>query len=83
MLDTLGREFTVKILERILNQLTDQKIINELDNCGYALIHYFALVNYYEAIKLLAKFGANLNLMSEDGSYPLLIAAARGHELTV
>ena len=83
ILDTLGREFTLKILSRLLSKLRDKEIINELDNSGFGLIHYLTFLNYHEAIKLLGEFGANLNLISRDGSYPLIIAAARGHETSV
>jgi len=83
ILDTLGREFTANVLARILKQIRDKEIINKVDKNGFALIHYFTLVNFHESIKLLSDFGADLNILANDGSYPLLIAASRGHETSV
>jgi ankyrin repeat protein len=57
--------------------------LNELDKHGNALIHYFAHLNYFEAIKLIAENGANVNILSTTQQYPLLIAAAKGHDSTV
>ena len=83
ILETLNREFTANILSRLLKQVRDKSIINELDQNGFALIHYLTFVNFHECIKLMAENGADLNLLAKDGSYPLLIAASRGHETSV
>lgn len=83
ILDVVCKEFTFKVLEKIINKLYDKSTINHLDEHGMALIHYFSGINYYEAIRLIAKNGADLNLRTKEGKYPLLIAAAAGHEATV
>lgn len=83
ILDTLSREFTCKILSRLLKQLKNKQIMNQIDHHGYALIHYLTFVNFHECIKLMGDFGADLNLMAKDGSNPLLIAVSKGHEASV
>jgi hypothetical protein len=57
MLETISREYIHKILEQILQKMLakyDQKYviesINEIDQDGYALIHYFTLLEYNQAI---------------------------------
>ena len=61
------------------------RLINEFDQFGYALIHYFTEIDYHECIKVIAKSGGDVNLKAknESNSSPLLIAAARGHEKSV
>ena len=58
-------------------------MINYQDKDGFALIHYFTYLDYHEMVRLLAENGADLELTAKDGNYPLMIAAARGHEKTV
>ena len=58
-------------------------MINDTDEHGYALIHYFAYIDYDEAIKALIDFGADANIKALNGEYPLYIASAKGHERTV
>lgn len=60
-------------------------MINEIDHYGYALIHYFTEIDYYECIKAIAKNGGDVNLRAQNDSQssPLFIAAARGHEKSV
>lgn len=91
VLDLVSREYTVKILEKILSRMKTSfqkakrvSIINEVDDQGYALIHYFTHVNYSEAVKLLADFGADINLkVGNLNEYPLYIAAAKGFDRTI
>ena len=55
-----------------------------IDNYGYSLVHYFAYIDYHEALKLLALNGADLNIKSTvDDSYPLFIASSRNNEQSV
>ena len=80
-----------KILDTILiklkKQLSDRdriEQINYVDNYGYCLAHYFAYIDYHQALKLLASNGADMNIRSSvDDSYPLYIASAQGHEQSV
>jgi len=37
-------------------------LIDELDEHGYALVHYFSATNNLEAIEMLIKAGTNLNI---------------------
>lgn len=54
MLDTVCREFTISILRKIVGKFKEDgmgpgkaaKILDERDQHGYALIHYFCYVNY-------------------------------------
>ena len=91
VLDLVGREYTVKILDKILIKMKASfskaeriQIINEVDENGYALVHYLTHVNYFEAVKLLADFGADINLqVNKSNEYPLYIAAAKGFDKTI
>ena len=91
MLETISREYIQKILEQILQKLSakyDQKYviecINQIDKDGYALIHYFTLLEYNQAIQILIQHGADVNIRStRDNSFPLKIAAQKGYEATV
>ena len=59
-------------------------MLNEEDEHGFSLIHYFALVDYHDSIRLLAENGANINILSSSGnSSSLLLAATRGNEQSV
>jgi hypothetical protein len=69
ILDTVGRELTLKNLEKLLivmnNKLPQKecsKRINEIDQYGYSLIHYFTEIDYHECIKFLVRFGGDVNL---------------------
>lgn len=87
ILELVCKEYTNKVLVKILDLAKEKNqigSIDQLDKHGYALIHYFSLINYHEAIQLLAENGANLNLRVKNSkNYPLYIAAAKGHERTV
>ena len=49
-----------------------------------SLIHYFAALDYADAIEFIYSHGANVNLKAKDSNLtPLVIAAARGHDKTV
>ena len=37
-------------------------IIDELDEHGYGLVHYFSATNNLEALEMLMRAGANLNI---------------------
>jgi hypothetical protein len=55
--------------------------MNEIDDYGFALIHYFSYLNYHEAIKLLADIGVDLNIKTQNSlsnnlNNSLLIATA-------
>ena len=39
----------------------DKSLINEADEYGLSLIHYFAAINYHEAIVLLVNNGISVN----------------------
>jgi ankyrin repeat protein len=92
ILDTVGKEFTLKVLGKILKIMKDKMgqeksraMLDEIDQYGYSLIHYFTEIDYHECIKVLVSFGVDINkkALNEQKSYPLLIAAARGHEKSV
>lgn len=90
MLDHLCRELTTKILDEILMkmQVLERQeqllLINEMDQHGYALIHYMTHLDYSEGVKLLADFGADVNLKVRDtDESPLLIAVAKEFEKMV
>lgn len=38
------------------------RIIDELDEHGYGLVHYFSATNNLEALEMLMRAGANLNI---------------------
>ena len=89
MLDTVCREFTLSILRKIVNkfkeegsQKTVSEVLNELDEHGYALIHYFCYVNYEQAIQFLIQEEADLNMAAktEKAETPLTIATHSGHQ---
>ena len=64
---------------------TDVKVLlNHIDEHGYALIHYFAKINYFEVIQMLKEHGADMNILTRDEMHsPLVIAAIHGYEMTV
>lgn len=43
-------------------------IIDELDEQGYALLHYFSATNNLEAVEMLMIAGANLNIEAQGKS---------------
>ena len=54
------------------------------DSDGVSLIHDLAVLNHSEAIELMAKNGANVNLAVKGTNItPLVIAASRGCDSTV
>jgi hypothetical protein len=67
--------------------MTTDQIATELDmpdETGVSLIHYLAVLDYYEVIYVLLQTGANVNLkVSGTNLTALIIAAARGNEKTV
>jgi ankyrin repeat protein len=67
--------------------MTTDQIATELDmpdETGVSLIHYLAVLDYYEVICVLLQTGANVNLkVSGTNLTALIIAAARGNEKTV
>jgi len=67
--------------------MTKDQLITELlmpDETGVSLIHYLAILDYYEVIEVLICMGADVNLkVNETNLTPLIIAAARGNEKTV
>lgn len=90
MLDLICKEYIFKILEQLLAKFKEMKfspqqigqILDSFDSHGFAMAHYLACQNYSEAIKLVFKHGASLNIVSGD-SYPLTIAVSKGHEQSV
>jgi len=73
-----------KILVRMKANLTENRIseiLNQTDNRGASLMHYFAALNMPKQIQLLYKYGADVNVKCTTTNYtPLIIAAARGNE---
>ena len=67
--------------------MTTDQIATELDmpdETGVSLIHYLAVLDYYEVIYVLLQTGANVNLkVSGTNLTALIIAAARGNQKTV
>lgn len=67
--------------------MTTDQIATELDmpdETGVSLIHYLAVLDYYDVIYVLLQMGANVNLkVSGTNLTALIIAAARGNEKTV
>ena len=66
----------IKTLEEFHKKLTDGTItnINETDYCGWSYLHYAAARNNFEAINMLLKFGADVNLTSKEKETPLYIS---------
>lgn len=66
----------IKTLEEFHKKLTDGTItnINETDYCGWSYLHYAAARNNVEAINMLLKFGADVNLTSKEKETPLYIS---------
>ena len=69
----MGRELTLKNLEKLLLMMNKKlpqkevcKSINEVDQFGYSLIHYFTEVDYHECIKVLIRYGGDLNLKAQN-----------------
>lgn len=93
MLDLVCKELTLKILKKLISKLKEHdytqteicEMLDEADKYGYSLVHYFSGINYFEAIKVIAQYGANVNVRSSNSrsEYPLLIAAAKDYESTV
>ena len=54
----------MNLLKENLDQDEFIKLINESDEYGYSLIHYFTEVDYFECIKVLISFGADVNIKS-------------------
>ena len=49
--------------------MSRQEIKNELDNIdeyGFAIVHYFAYLNYYEIIEIIQEYGADINILSTE-----------------
>ena len=76
------------MLRALKQRCTDEEefriLINELDDSGVSLIHYVAALDYSDMVGFLHEMGANLNIKAFGTNYsPLVIAAARGYDLTV
>lgn len=56
-------------------------LLNSFDANGVALIHYIVALNYYELIQTICEHGGDINIKSQSGLSPLVIAAANGNTL--
>lgn len=54
-------------------------VVNKLDKCGLALIHWAADSGHECLLEILLEGGANVNLVDGDGQTPLHYAASCGH----
>lgn len=90
-LDICCRELILRILKSLLMKAAELKIeaIGELlDTCdahGWSLIHYFAYLNYAQALKLIITAGANVNLSlnNQKKDSPLMIATMHNNESAI
>lgn len=66
----------IQTLEEFHKKLTDGTIknVNETDYCGWGYLHYAAARNNVDAINMLLKFGADVNLASKEKETPLYIS---------
>lgn len=86
-LENLGRQSFIMIVTRLFSLLKEKfpqqysDYINELDEHGVALLHYFAALDYSELIQVFKEFGADLNIKTENNLTPLIISAARGNKV--
>lgn len=91
IIEILEKELLIKnlktILQRLESKLNEKEVktlLNHLDDFGYAIIHYFAYLNFFEVFELLKEYGVDMNLESKFEKHsPLVIAALQGHEMTV
>jgi IPT/TIG domain len=82
----VDKEFIASVTESLSAYLERNKIENleTYDEGGLLLIHDLAVLDCFEAIKVLAEHGGDLNKPVEDSSItPLVIATARGNSNTV
>jgi ankyrin repeat protein len=67
-------------MNNIKERLKNFKNINELDNYGFAPIHYATQQNNIELIKLLqSTYNCNLEVQDKDGNTPFHIAIIKKH----
>ncbi|CCE63607.1 hypothetical protein TPHA_0F01220 [Tetrapisispora phaffii CBS 4417] len=68
-----------EIVKRLLEE--GEIDVNDQDNAGNSSLHEAALNGYIDCVKLLVKYGANVNLISYEmfRDTPLIDAAANGH----
>ena len=60
------------------------QVLNESDEHGASLIHYFTALDYPELIEFMHSQGADINLKAKDSNFsPLVIAAAKGLDKSV
>mmetsp|Transcript_23155 Transcript_23155/g.11173 ORF Transcript_23155/g.11173 Transcript_23155/m.11173 type:complete len:80 (-) Transcript_23155:206-445(-) len=53
--------------------------IGELDESGYSVVHYVALLGLVDPLKILFKYNAQLNIKNQDGLTPLQLAVQCGN----
>ena len=71
-------EGTVKAMQIILNFYKEKIDINISDITGATPLHYACSGGYIDVVKLLIKFGADINT-TRSGSTPLYLAILHGH----
>ena len=67
-------------LEDVTQVLVTQNLsINAIRRPGWSALHHACKNGNLEIVKLLLKYGADINLRSQDDFYPLEISTSRGH----
>jgi hypothetical protein len=91
MLDTLQYEFFVRRLKRLLEAIEllplkkSKALLDDLDDHGYCLLHYFILIGHLDCLLMLKMCGASLSQSTDEikPRTPLVLAAELGHDAIV
>ena len=71
-------------LDQVFGSEEKVKLLNEADNYGFCLVHYFCAIGYHEVVYILGDHNIDINVKTRDCQRtPLILASESGHELTV
>jgi hypothetical protein len=73
MLEVVSKEFTNRLIIKLVQTMKDTfdkqqvaELLNQQDDFGYSLVHYFSHINYHEALKLMIESGVDINVKSSN-----------------
>jgi len=85
-LDEKTSEIITRIVAKLFGVAAKNSMIDiavEHDEFGYSLVHYIAATGLYKVMPVFDEYGIDLDTKSAHGYSPLMIAVARGQEITV
>jgi len=83
-LHILAIQITTETDDQVRNELfhmliyylkKDPSSLDDVDNDGRCILHYFAEAGQYVALKIILTFGANVNIQDKLGNTPMVYAA--------